>query len=876
MALNNLPGFEAEYRDGGLTVATRGVTTGSVLVLGTSVDGPPMRPVPIERLEDGEKIFGPAGSKGVSNGSTLIKGLYEAYNAGSRDIRLMRITGDVATATLSCAEEIVTISKGITEELGLSSGNTQFTVNLKGHDGFEQNSEVIPGSITITADNVIVDPSMYAANYEAGTVTFPANVVRGGALVKVTYSRLDHDDTVVNDDPFWNSDGEYKTYRSQAGYNDFNSNPAPVVKINREDIVAVMTGENEDENKVYTFQSIGPVSSDPAPVVKVNGEVKTVTDDYSINIDDNIITFVTANQSDDEVTVDYTCTPVEVTDYVVTLSEGKIVFNNALLPTDEVTATYTYDKKTVVSVEGNPPAPIEVSVNPSGADQSFKLFAKPIPLDLTKPFKLYVDGIEILPSNYYINYEESKVVLKANKVAVNKAVRASYYYNEVIDNTPKIVFETISAGSVYNDIQIVLSRMHLNDDVNEIEIGKKLVIKKPASKKSSAYEPDMVFTSIEYPTLGDLVNAMNNHQLNDIFKCEVDDTYAGVLSANIRIPDVDGDLQESITIDFSGGSDGLNKTPDEMYEILGGKKDESGNIIISGVYDLLMNYRVDVISLPGLYADEILSNGSNFAEQLANFCARSSVRSNETIGAISVKPLHPSKVNLAGIQEYVDYLVSRGNNYFYRNDNGDYEYDSNGTPYDVGRYISVSAGEITVAQNSVGRYSASLASSYAGLISVLSPGDATTNKLIPNAQGLKYDFSTAQLDALVGARYVVPQNKYGRGIVVTDGVTAAQKGSDYQRLSTLRIATAAVHLIRQVADKFIGGKNNIVMRNAMATEIDHALSSMKNSGDLQDYEFGILSTTSDAMMGNALIELKIVPAFELRNIKLIISLRPTL
>jgi hypothetical protein len=181
-----------------------------------------------------------------------------------------------------------------------------------------------------------------------------------------------------------------------------------------------------------------------------------------------------------------------------------------------------------------------------------------------------------------------------------------------------------------------------------------------------------------------------------------------------------------------------------------------------------------------------------------------------------------------------------------------------------------------VALNSIGKYSATLAGSYAGMISVLSAGNSTTNKLFANIQGLRYEFSIPQMNALAGARYVVAQNKSNRGIVVVDGVTAAQPGSDYCRLSTLRIATAAVHLIRLVCDPFIGGKNNLVMRNSMGTEIDHALASMRKAGDLQDYSFAISSSTADAVLGNAIIELNMVPAFELRNIKLLVSLRATL
>jgi hypothetical protein len=863
MAFNNLPGFEATYKDGGLSLANRGVTTGSVLILGTAVDGPPMLPIPVERLEDAEKLFGPAGVKGVSNNTTLIKSLYEAYNAGCRDIRLMRYTGSTATARLSCAESKVTIDKQYSEILGLSGGNTQFTVNIKGVQDFPVNSEVVPGSVSVTADDMPIAVSAYTVNYEAGTVTVPADVVSGNADVKVFYSRLDHTDTAVVDDPMWNSDGQFKVYRSKAGYSDIKSSPAPTFKIVRTDFDATKINET-----TFAVPVIGAVSG--TPVVKVDG-VDAGADDFTFTAGTGEIVFGSAPAASAVITVDYTCVPTAGL-YTFDLVAGKLIFNSALTDKDQVLGSYSYDKQAIVSsVDG---VALSVSTRPSGADQTFDLFAVPVALDAQKPFKLFAGTAEVSDASYFVNYEEGKVVLKANKVVLGQTISASYFYKEVTDNTPVINFETLSGGSLYNDTTIRISRIRQSG--TNVEIGKEIRLIKPLSKKSSAGESDMVFNSIDCPTFGDLVKAINAHALNTVARAEVDDAYAGILTANIHIPDLDGAAQESVDVKFTGGSDGTDKTASEIFKILGGVRDADGNVVQSGVYDLLMNYTVDMVVLTGVYADDVLPDGNNFAEQLAIFCANSTMRNNETLGSISVRPLHPSKNNLAGIQEYVQKLVARGNNYFYRDDLGNYVYDSDGNKLDVGRYISVTVGEPIVAQNAIGKYAAPIAASYAGLISVLSSGNSTTNKLLPNAQGLRFDFSPPQLDALVGARYVVLQNKLGRGVVVVDGVTSAQKGSDYCRLSTLRITTSAVHLIRQVCDPFIGGKNNLVTRNAMGTEIDQALAAMKKAGDLQDYSYTITSSTADAVMGNALIELTLVPAFELRNIKLVVSLRATL
>lgn len=103
----NLPGFHVTYKDGGLVVPRPVVTTDSVLVIGTSTDGPLYQPVSGYRYEDAEAVFGLAYDPAtqLSNGTTLMLGMLEAYNAGCRDLYLVRVGGSKATGSMKKADQ---------------------------------------------------------------------------------------------------------------------------------------------------------------------------------------------------------------------------------------------------------------------------------------------------------------------------------------------------------------------------------------------------------------------------------------------------------------------------------------------------------------------------------------------------------------------------------------------------------------------------------------------------------------------------------------------------------------------------------------------------------------------------------------------------
>ena len=115
----NLPGMLVEFKDGGQALRFNEVetSTDSLLLLGTAIDGPLMEPIAVD-IDTVELLLGSdVKSNGTPNGATLVHAFKQAYDAGCQDIRVMRISGEVATTQISAANETVTNQKRKDENL---------------------------------------------------------------------------------------------------------------------------------------------------------------------------------------------------------------------------------------------------------------------------------------------------------------------------------------------------------------------------------------------------------------------------------------------------------------------------------------------------------------------------------------------------------------------------------------------------------------------------------------------------------------------------------------------------------------------------------------------------------------------------------------
>lgn len=197
--------------------------------------------------------------------------------------------------------------------------------------------------------------------------------------------------------------------------------------------------------------------------------------------------------------------------------------------------------------------------------------------------------------------------------------------------------------------------------------------------------------------------------------------------------------------------------------------------------------------------------------------------------------------------------------------------DNNDHLIDIGKYISVVASYPVLANPSrTVSYTSTGAATYGGFYSNLPADSAPTNKLLGNIR-LPYRINSAKLDQLAGQRYVTFHAKT-KGIVVSDAPTAARPDSDYQRLSTQRQVKAAVDAVRRVGEPFLGEGLTAARVAALDTAVDGALKALVKQGVLQRYEATTTSTPSQKVLGQATVQLKLVPAFELRQITVVVAL----
>ena len=214
--------------------------------------------------------------------------------------------------------------------------------------------------------------------------------------------------------------------------------------------------------------------------------------------------------------------------------------------------------------------------------------------------------------------------------------------------------------------------------------------------------------------------------------------------------------------------------------------------------------------------------------------------------------------------------------------------DLRGNQADAGARISVFAAPCITSLVSTpklaAKFGASLSSvvqntdasaGYAALIASLVPHSATTNKNIPNIGPLR-KLSASQANRLA-ARRIVTMLDRSVGFTVSTGMTGAYNvskyiRSDYVRLTTVRITDAVVKTVRNIGQRFIGEPNTAPSRNAMAAEIDKALRQMKASRAITGYKFFISATPDQQVLGEAQVDLTIVPAFELIKITVNVSL----
>lgn len=222
------------------------------------------------------------------------------------------------------------------------------------------------------------------------------------------------------------------------------------------------------------------------------------------------------------------------------------------------------------------------------------------------------------------------------------------------------------------------------------------------------------------------------------------------------------------------------------------------------------------------------------------------------------------------------------------NSDGTMSVDGRSVKVDAGAFISVVTAPIRAVGTQIKSLALGMSSSpantsrntcgaaaYAGRALSLAPQSATTNKSIDGITQQKL-LSKTQANNLTGMRHVTMYSRT-KGLVVASGITGAHNvtkyvRSDYTRLTTVRIVSAAVDLIRAIGDKYIGEPNNAPQINSLDSEISQLLLSMKGQGALNAYDFSITASPDERVLGQLNINLTLVPAFEITAINLTVSL----
>jgi hypothetical protein len=196
--------------------------------------------------------------------------------------------------------------------------------------------------------------------------------------------------------------------------------------------------------------------------------------------------------------------------------------------------------------------------------------------------------------------------------------------------------------------------------------------------------------------------------------------------------------------------------------------------------------------------------------------------------------------------------------------------DNNDKLVDIGKYLSVLSAQPILSNPVLEAYVASAAGIYAGFVSTLPANSAPTNKVVPGA-GLPFRINLEKVNLLAGQRYVHFHAK-PKGVVVSDAPSATRPDSDYNRLSTMRIVKSCVDAVRDVADPFLGEGLTGARMAALETAIERVLIQLQQAGFIQRFEKVVSATPDQQVLGQATVELTLVPAFELRRITVVVSL----
>lgn len=155
------------------------------------------------------------------------------------------------------------------------------------------------------------------------------------------------------------------------------------------------------------------------------------------------------------------------------------------------------------------------------------------------------------------------------------------------------------------------------------------------------------------------------------------------------------------------------------------------------------------------------------------------------------------------------------------------------------------------------------AAAVAGLLASLPVQASPTNKPL-TIPGLSKEFSTSQLEKLVGNRVLAIEKR--EGFRVVKGITTA-KNSAWHQITTRRIVDFAIYGVRSACDPYIGKLNNERVRGAMKATLDAFLTRMVQNEALISYELAVTANRVQEIAGEAIVTMTLRPTFSIDFIK---------
>lgn len=414
-----------------------------------------------------------------------------------------------------------------------------------------------------------------------------------------------------------------------------------------------------------------------------------------------------------------------------------------------------------------------------------------------------------------------------------------------------------SYGETYNNIMIEIS----DEEEEEEKVGSIIKIWNRTDTSNPLGDNPTEKFYTKGKTLQALVAEMNQKARSSEVVFYLDESATAEADAD-NIKATDGAVALGVD-DGADSAKGTSYALGDSYAV-GEGGPETLRSQLAKAYNYLSDYAATVVVPLDVYYDP--ENNGMDATALAEFCADANVKDSRVIGIIAAKPLE-GNADIPAIRNYVNMLTDSDSfTNTYPGPNGE----------DYGKFISVVVGQPIFYNNKLGLHTDTAAAAYAGLIATLPPHSSTTNKILSGTRGLKYKFYPAQLDSLTRKRFVTLRQR-AAGVAVTDGITAARELSDFSRLSTMRIANAVIDGIKQVTEPFIGEALDSSRQQAIETAIESILADLKSAGALEAYRFGVyFASSADRIRGILTVEVAIVPAFEVRRIRLKITLKPTM